>query len=236
MKERIFLGLALVVSVVTGLYFYNYLLHVNRRLEVVVAARDIPQFSVVENNMLRSITLPAEAVHPAAIKRKEEVLGKAVLYPIAAGEQVLGHRFSLAIGEAGLLQGLGPEERAFLIPTNLSRAVGGMIKPGQRVDIILVSDPQKTGNLLARTILQNVLVLDVRGDRGTSVTAGRDTGLLGVVVAVTAQEAEKLAFSSEQGHLYLTLLGELGRTTLTPGISWETLLESHLEKRGGGPR
>lgn len=107
MKERIFLGLALVVSVVTGLYFYNYLLHLNRRLEVVVAARDIPQFSVVGNNMLRSITLPAEAVHPAAIKRKEEVLGKAVLYPIAAGEQVLSQRFSVAIGEAWTPPGTG---------------------------------------------------------------------------------------------------------------------------------
>ncbi|MCL4426527.1 MAG: Flp pilus assembly protein CpaB [Firmicutes bacterium] len=232
MREKSFLWLALGISLLTGLYLYNYLLHLNRRLEVLVAVRDIPQFAIVEPGMLRGVALPAEAVHPAAVKRKEEVVGRPALHPISAGEQIISHRFSSEAGEAGLLQSLGPEERALLIPVNVSRAVGGMIRPGNRVDVILVADPQKTGTVLAQTILQSLLVLDVRGERGTSVGTARDNLLIGVVVSATAEEAEKLAFANEQGHLYLTLQGNQGRVTMTPGVSLGTLLEkAKLEAR-----
>jgi Flp pilus assembly protein CpaB len=106
---------------------------------------------------------PQEYVQPNAATSMSEITGKALTVPVAAGEQILTHR----IGSPDQ-----PEIRKFadLVPggkramsvtfTELTTA-GGLIAPGDYVDVIGVFNKNTLGKDQAMILLQDVLVLAV---------------------------------------------------------------------------
>jgi Flp pilus assembly protein CpaB len=107
---------------------------------VVVAATPIPARTIVTPAMIRVQELPAEAVHPNAVRSANDVIGKVVKTSLTADEQILTTKLFLQREESGL---------AFMVPEGM-RAVsvgfsevigsGGLLLPGDRVDVIGVFD------------------------------------------------------------------------------------------------
>ncbi|MFS8641297.1 MAG: Flp pilus assembly protein CpaB, partial [Symbiobacteriaceae bacterium] len=117
----------------------------------------------------------------------EQVVGRVLRRPVVAGEPVL--QADLAPGEgAGLSLALDEGQQAFFLPTGLEQGLGGAVEAGDRVDVIFVGGQGPTG--LSRTLLESVLVLQVRDDEGRRAEGGRP---LGVLLAVTPWQAEQLA-------------------------------------------
>jgi pilus assembly protein CpaB len=148
---------------------------------VVVANMGIPARTVITPDMVRVQQLPAEAIHAQAVQSLNQVVGKVTKSDVVADEQVLSSRLYLQRGDSGL---------AFMIPDGM-RAVsvgfsemigsGGMVVPGDHVDVLgvfeakgpITSNPQtatqtneKNDNTnqdttVATVVLQNVQVLAV---------------------------------------------------------------------------
>jgi pilus assembly protein CpaB len=103
---------------------------------VVVATAPIPARTVIAPDMVRVQPMPVEAVHPQATHSVDEVVGKVVRTEMATDEPVLTSKLFLQRAESGL---------AFMVPDGM-RAVsvgftevigtGGMITPGDHVDVI----------------------------------------------------------------------------------------------------
>ena len=117
-------------------------------------------------------------------------------------------------GLRGLSDDIRRPMRAMSINVNAASSVSGLVNPNDHVDVIgTFSFPDADGNvrkgdLVTSTILQNVLVLATgrdtakSRDRSLGVSAGYST----VTLAVTAREAEMLAFAEQmRGRLTLTL-------------------------------
>ncbi|HCC32969.1 MAG TPA: Flp pilus assembly protein CpaB [Clostridiales bacterium] len=228
-RDRRLLVLTLLIVVVTGFAAYNYLLGLDRRVAVVVAAAALPEFTLLEPDALRVVHLPEGGVHPRAVSSPGELQGKVLMVPVEPGQQILVTQ----VRDPGTLgfdnqfvAVLGPGERAMMVPVPPGQAVGGGLAPRDLVDVIFVADEARLGFAFARVLLQGLRVLDVRGDQGGALTATRHDAAAGVVVAVTPKQAERLAFALEHGTLYLMTAG--GREepeVATQGTFLETLFD-----------
>jgi len=139
---------------------------------VVVAKEAIPARTEILGSMVELRQVPINARSDLALGGIEEAVGKVTRYPFAANEQVLSSKIVASDVPAGgeALSFVIPEGmRAVSISTNQVLSAGGLILPGDYVDILGVFDLEtqvgdETENRAAfyvQTILQNVEVLAV---------------------------------------------------------------------------
>lgn len=227
MRDNKYLALAAVIAVATFAYVYIYLGRLNAQVEVVVAASLIPEFVEIKENMVRTALMPPSAVHESSVSRKEDVVGRYSLAPIFPGEPILKMKVSREDDARSYLVRLDKGQRAMFIPAPLGKGLGGAVHPRDKLDLIFVPNEQKSGVSASKVILQNVYVLDVRTDRGKSINEGeRDPVFAGVLVSVTPDQAEKIAFGLEHGQIYLALGGYQSAPGTTPGADLNSLLPS----------
>ncbi len=224
MKGNKYLVLALVLALVTSVYLYNYLVSLDKREKVVVARRDLDQYSRLDRDDIKVSYLPVEAVHPEAVRETETVLGKHLLVPVTAGEQILRDKVDFGTGEEGFLGKMEPGLRAVMIPTDPGRALGGAIKPNARVDVVFVGEDEM-GMMIAKTLLQKVPVLDVKYAGGSTGGRSGAEDILGVIVGVPPLEVERILFALETGEVYLALDPYEAVVIPTPGVSAVNLLQ-----------
>ena len=192
--------------------------------EVVVAARDVPANTVLTVDMLELVSLPDDAIVEGAYGVVAPLIGTAVRFPIARGEQLTPLKVG-AFGvedERDLALVLAAGRRAFSVEVSEVTGVGGLLLPGNAVDVIAVFDETTAGSNKAVTLLQNVVVLAVAQEAQEPVPAAgttiegeerAGTGVNGqrpedverqpdartVTVAVTPEDAQLLALLQAQG-------------------------------------
>ena len=159
---------------------------------VVVASHDIPVGTRVTEEMLTLETIASDAVLPGAFLKTEEVVGQVTRVPLVSGEQVIPTKV-VATGIA--ITDVENPPLAFVIPegkravsVEVSSIIGasGLIRPGDYVDVILTIQVQggdasggtagesASRDQLARTILQNALVLAVDQDVALPAAGGEE--------------------------------------------------------------
>ena len=160
---------------------------------VVVASHDIAAGTRVTEEMLTLKPIASDAVLPGVFLKTEEVVGQVTRVPLVSGEQVIPTKVA-ATGVA--ITDVENPPLAFVIPegkravsVEVSSVIGasGLIRPGDYVDVILTVQVQSgdasggagTGesanrDQLARTILQNALVLAVDQDVALPAAGGEE--------------------------------------------------------------
>ena len=163
--------LALFLGLVSAVLVYVYLSQAGGEKtaasgdtkQVLVAREDIPVATRITDSMVELKAIPVDAVHPDSFSSTEGVVGNMARYPIAAGEQVLSDRVAassvtLREGEELPLPYIVAEgKRAVSVSTSALIGAGGLMRPGDYVDVILtlkLGDDQ-----IGRIILQNLEVL-----------------------------------------------------------------------------
>jgi pilus assembly protein CpaB len=142
---------------------------------VVIAKVDIPARTPIRQEMVDVKLLPAEAVSPLAFNNVNTAVGQVTRYPLTAGEQILTSKVVSLDGRLGRsLSFVIPEgKRGFAITANDVQNAGGLLLPGDYVDIIVLHDVEFLTNpadpssketepsFLVQTLMQNVEVLAV---------------------------------------------------------------------------
>ncbi|MCM2276615.1 MAG: Flp pilus assembly protein CpaB [Oligoflexia bacterium] len=146
---------------------------------VVVAKKDIKEMDTVNETMIETKLIPKRFLEPSAIhfegakedkdfaRSMRELVGTVAVVPIKKGEQISFNKISDPSLRTGLAPQIAPGKRAMAIPVNEVSAVGKLVKPGDRVDVIAIVDPGGgKDQKISKTVLQDVVVLAV----GKSVT------------------------------------------------------------------
>lgn len=145
---------------------------------VLVATEDLPVGTELGASALRSVRVPQDLVPAGALTDPDEAVGSVTTTPLRDGEILTDVR----VGSP--LVGLDPDLVLAHLPLSVPD-LAGVLRPGQRVDVLATAD----GSTLARDVL---LVQQVH--------APEADGTVGYLVAVTAEEAGRLAVaSSDQG-------------------------------------
>jgi pilus assembly protein CpaB len=142
---------------------------------VVVAKADIAARTTITADMVEVRLVSADVRSTFAYSEPNQVVGLVTRFPITANEQVLSSKVvDLSGGSAGTTRTLSyviPEgRRAFAISASEIQNVGGLLLPGDYVDVVVLYDIEFTNleggrdtedAFLAHTLLQNVEVLSV---------------------------------------------------------------------------
>jgi pilus assembly protein CpaB len=162
---------------------------------------------------------PKSAVTPAYIRREgrpnaiKELSGSIARSPILSGEPITDTKL-ISAGNGGVLAAiLPPGKRAISTRITDQSAVGKMILPNDRVDVILTQRKRGNGEQhISETLFRNVRVLAI----GNQLEAKQDQKNAEGNVAtleLTARQAETLALANSMGEISLALRSIADRDT-----------------------
>lgn len=205
LRSRWLLLLGIATALAGGVLTYEYLRALDRRVQVVVAARDLYPREIIEPRDIRICRVPSEALHPDALRSAAEARGRLVTQAIYVGEQI--HISRTDLGMAGrTVYGLEPAQRAMFVQAGFARGAGGSLQPGDCVDLIAVISGR--GDQVAYRLALDLQVLELRDERGNLLTdSGSRAGLGGVLLAVPDSQVESIALALSCGHVYVVLRG-----------------------------
>jgi pilus assembly protein CpaB len=194
---------------------------------VVVATQDINDMQTIDETMLQVVEKPADFVEPGAFDDPENVVGLVALAPIKSNEQLLQSKVTKPSPLTGLSLQVSPSKRAIALPANELSAVGKLLKPGDRVDVVAAVDVGKgpAARREVKTLMQDVVVL-ATGPRivndlpvlyerppfnANGVPMGmslrEDMNFSTITVEASPEESQDLIFllSTSPGSIFLTL-------------------------------
>jgi pilus assembly protein CpaB len=202
--------LALLVAVVAGYGVFVFFSHLQEMAnqehtdEVVVALRNIPARSLITADMVAAQRVPKGQRHAQAFVGLNDVLGKVTTQSIIAGEQVLSSRLYATGSQSGLAYQLENGQRAVSIAISELNAVAKLVRPGDRVDIVLSSKwPSDDKTDRSVIMLQNIKVLAVGSEMRNGSPAPAEASTL--TLAVTPGDAEKVIWAQNYGDINLIL-------------------------------
>lgn len=129
---------------------------------VVVAKNDINELELIDDSKLEVRTVPANFLSPGHFKTIKELENTIATVPIIKGEQLTKPRVTYPGIKTGLSRQVSVGKRAVAINITEKDAVGRLIKPGDRVDVLTsldISQGSRKDFQKTKTILQDVLVL-----------------------------------------------------------------------------
>ena len=168
---------------------------------VVFARVDLPVGPISADSIeLREV--PDESVKADALSGVDAAVGRSTLAVIRANEQVVAGKLA-SIDEHGLAAVIPKGYRAF--PVTLDEATVALLRPGIRVDVIWIADPElRVGGA---TVLQNIRVLSVGGESEQGrVSESSPTDA--VTLMLTPDEAQKIAVAQKYGRLRVSIRPE----------------------------
>lgn len=192
---------------------------------VIEASRDIEPQTVITEDMVKAVDVSSNLVPSGALTDKNAVVGKKAGTAILAGDVITARKLSQ---KAGGFVGLIPEGmRAVSFSVNDVTGVSGFAKPGDKVDILLVTSREGMDRITSKILLKDVLILAVNKSSGqpqpqktdkdgknlpdgsaprqiSSSTASIGTPSV-VTVALTPYDAAKLIASTQIGQLQMLL-------------------------------
>jgi len=193
---------ALVLGFSTSILSLTVLSTYIKTEQVVIAVRDIEPYQRISLKDVRLAEVPVKALAPSSVKRVESVLGAYAVSRLCAGQILMAGHVISGQDEIGISFDLPSYQRAVMIPATPSRAVGGLVKPGDRVDVIWTGkasgfyDENRFRGAI--TVLKGAQVIEVVKDPSSK-------DLSGIVVLASPEVCESLAYYLESGPVYLTL-------------------------------
>lgn len=228
MKRRIIAAsVAILVALISGVLLLGYVKSADQRAmagmrteRVLVVTAPVPK-GTAGDQLGTSVALrelPATAVVPGALASTSRLKDKVATTTLEVGEQLLASRFSAPTvaksDDTPVPKGFS-EVSVLLDP---QRAVGSNLTPGDRVGVF-ISLGDSAADARTHLTINQVLVTRVQGvtadqaaqssgSSGDQQSKGNhpvpDSSLM-VTLAVTADDAERVVFASEYGHIWLSL-------------------------------
>nr|WP_239579836.1 RcpC/CpaB family pilus assembly protein [Microlunatus panaciterrae] len=183
-----------------------------RTVNVLVVSKPIPEGTSGDQltNLVTVKTLPASAVPAGIVTTLAEIKGRVANTELQPGEQLLASRFvdPASLAQAGTVEvPKGLQQVSVLLDSQ--RVLGGNLNAGDTVGVFLSLEGGGT-----HLQLHKVLVTRVQG--GLTPAPSTDTkdaaatpaplpqGSVMVTLAVSARDAEKIVFTAENGHIWLS--------------------------------
>ena len=175
---------------------------------VVVATVDIPERSEIREEMLKLVPVARELVAPGAAVTVEEVTGSISRIKIMQGDVLTDKKLYKDPKMAGFVGMIPSDSRAISIPITDATGISGLAKPGDYVDVMLISNKEYKNSVSGEMLLQNVLLLGINKSSEPSEGnggSGEKDKLKTATLAVRPEEAVRLATAQAGGVLYLAM-------------------------------
>jgi len=197
------------LSILTGVLVYRYLSNLNRAdtdqamATIVVTRTRVSQGTRITPEMIKTVQVPVKYAHPMAISDPKNVIDHYATVDLWPEEPILAGQ--VASGKTGkeLPYKIPEGTRAVTIAVDPVTGVGGHIKPGHYVDVLVsYQASERLEDIRVSTILQKVLVIAVGEDleKKEGVQPAEN-----ITLAVTPEDSQLLTLAESIGRLKLVL-------------------------------
>ncbi|HUJ91416.1 MAG TPA: RcpC/CpaB family pilus assembly protein [Gaiellaceae bacterium] len=195
--------LGLLAAVLTALYVTNYRKHVQHGAQsvgVLVATVDIPSgtsgSSIVAEHLLKTVTVPRDALIPGAISSPDQITRLVSTDEILSGEQVSTRRFGNS-QELGVRAQLKGTLRAIQVSAaNPNQVLAGTLRAGDHVDLVAnIKNENNPQFHYDRIVLRDLLVLRAPAPVDTKAGSIANAATESVMLAVRDSQSAKFYFA-----------------------------------------
>ena len=193
---------------------------------VLIARFDLPERTVLKENMFDTVDMPKKFMAQDAVEVKTPTDVRQVVNLVNRTRIPKGNQIGLSSlipqsPEAGLALRVPPGYRGSVLAVDSQ--LKSLIKPGDRVDVLVTFDATMNDGhreKVTATILQNILVIAVGGNLGQGMTAGQSKAFdereekaasfadkSTISVALNPEELEYLALAQKQGETTIGVRG-----------------------------
>lgn len=207
------LMVALVVAlIVSGLFTFWLSRRVARSNRVpvqipnqyVAAARPLDAGEVLRREDLSMISWPRAYPLSGSFVKIDDVVGRAVLYPLAVGQPILDRQLAAAGSGIGLAGKIPSGMRAIALRSDEVVGVAGFLMPGTHVDVLVTYHDTSHSDPVTATVLQDVEVL-AAGHQVQPDPTGKPSTVDVVTLLLSPEDAEKAVLASAQGSIHFVL-------------------------------
>ncbi len=181
------------------------------KIDVMVAAADLRLGDTLDRDKIATRGIPSSYVESRHIRLDQinTVMGVRIRSRIGAGETVLWSDLAISGANSRDLSGLVmPRMRALAIPASSALTFDGLLRAGDRVDVLLTIQDERTDTSRTYPLLQNLIVLAIGQQMGGNRDRGRGNEknrISTVTLAVKPTEGQVLANAMRDGTLTLLL-------------------------------
>lgn len=177
---------------------------------IVVAKVNIPQYALLTPDMVKIVQVPSKYMQPGSFSYVKGLVDEnnnprfVTLVSIAADEAVLTTKLSLPGGAAGLSSVVTPGYRAMTVPVSSGLSSSGLLKPGNRIDLISTFEDKSVfflQDLLILSVGDNIIgTVPVKDKLGKSLITSFKESIVGestgtITVAVSPEQALKISYA-----------------------------------------
>ena len=218
------------------------------QVPVLVAARDMAKGTVLDKDSVSVAIISSQYVQPQAATSLDRVAGMLSAVPLSKGEQITLNKLiavkDTSSSTSSLAMATPIGKRAVTISVDSISAVGGMIRPGDYVDVVAMivvpmttAQGKQANQATSVSLFQNVLVLAIGQDlssmpQETSASGSRykkeerkvDSSM--ITLALNPKEANLLGFVQDQGKIRLVLRSPAdAQIEQIQAASWDSLFQ-----------
>lgn len=230
-------GAAAIVALLAALMAYKKIQSTVKR--PVEAPQNIRRIAVAGRDLAGGTKLAKEDIKVAPFLEKSlpvgcffdvsTLEGRVLIFPVNADEPIFESRLApITLKTGGIAAVVSSKKRAMALRVNEVTGMSGLIHPGNRVDVLVTvtKAEEKEGNPIAKTVLENILVLATGVELTTN--AEKPIPVNVITVEVTPEEAEKIALAITQGTIHVALrnFADSG-DAMTGGTTVPDLLSSY---------
>jgi Flp pilus assembly protein CpaB len=216
-------GLLAAGALLVALHGYKRNIDKNAEPITVLVAKDaLPKGSsgdlIAKKGLFRATGIKREQVKDGAITDPAALRGMVATHDLVPGQQMTQADFAKPTDP--VLSQLGTGDRAVTIPIDAAHGMVGDIHAGDHVDVLAGFLVQPDGAArprpMLRTLLQNVEVLKAPSDPSTKAGIAGQTQ--NVVLRVPELRSTELAFSADNGKVWIVLRPQAGATQGKPSL------------------
>jgi len=208
-------GLAAILAAVIFLFYLNrYRDSINESaqpLTVLVASSSIPKGTpgdaVGSQALFQTTSAPKSEVKEGAFTDPAALTGRVAVADIYPGQQLTATDFTATPTDA-IANKLAGDERAISVPLDEAHGMIGEVHAGDKVDLLAgfnVTRDNGPAVPVLKTIIQNIPVLAVPEDTKGGFGGGGGNNTASVTLQMNAEQAAELAFSSDNGKVWIVL-------------------------------
>jgi pilus assembly protein CpaB len=216
--QRLIIALVLALGV-SGLFtlwlskkFSKPVASVAVRRQYVAAAVNLDAGEALRPTSLNLIDWPETAPLQGAFAKPEDVVGRIVMFPLAAGQPILERQLSAPGSASGLTVKIPEGMRAISLKSDDVVGVAGFLLPGTYVDVLVTYHTAATSEPITATILQDVQVL-AAGQKFQPDPEGKAASVDVVTLLVKPEDAERVVLATSQGLVHFVLRNGTDKTS-----------------------
>jgi Flp pilus assembly protein CpaB len=221
-------GAALLAGVSIAVYLNRYRHSVSSQgapVTVLVAKRMVAKGTsgdvVASQGMFTTATLRESQLREGAFSDPAAIRGRVAVRDVYKGQQLTAADF--VAGAASLSTSLTGTQRIVTIPLDTAHGLISHLQPGDRVDVYAGFNITPVGSVttsnsfpVVSRLMENILVVDVSG-AGKTAAVGQQNNT-NVSLRMSDAQAQKTAFASDNGKIWLTLRPAAGSRSTVSGL------------------